>query len=90
MKLLFSSLLFLASPLMAHAVSSISTNAALAPYEEVPVDYISWCEDNKVMQTNQNGDVIVRADCTELRRTCKTSEYYRHARYIVTAMCEAQ
>lgn len=90
MKSLMVAMMLVAGPLMANAFSNASIDAAMAPREEIEVDYISWCEDNKVMATNKAGDVIVRADCTEHGRACKATQSYRGYKYVVTAMCEAQ
>lgn len=52
------------------------------------VDYLSWCEKNNVMMQNQDGQVYVRANCSEQGLKCKALESFRGFGRIMTASCE--
>lgn len=38
--------------------------------DEPQIQYISWCEDNKVVFENEKQQLIVQADCNQYQMTC--------------------
>lgn len=72
------------------AIAQASQEAALGfEPSEHQVQYLSWCEDNKVMTLARDGQLSVLANCSETGLTCKTLESYRGFGVIVTATCQA-
>lgn len=56
-------------------------------FDEMDIDYVSWCQKNQVMTQENNGDVTVLFDCTEREQKCRQYEMRRAHRMIVSAAC---
>ena len=57
---------------------------------DVEVDFLSWCDGDKVVAQNQEGKLYVRANCEDKGQTCKVYETRRLSRAMYTANCEAK
>ncbi|MFP5520595.1 MAG: hypothetical protein ACLGGX_11875 [Bdellovibrionia bacterium] len=66
MKKMIVAVLVLASSVAAQA-NDYSLNMA----DEV-VDYLSWCDQNKVVSMDDKGQMQVKADCSDEGLSCKT------------------
>lgn len=75
-------LVLCAAPAMAQdqVVSYINDN--------YPVDFLSWCDGNKVVAQNPEGKIYVRANCEEAGLVCKVYDAYRFGGVTYTANCE--
>lgn len=80
MKSLFMTVLLAAAPAMA----MIDGNQE---QDQSSVDYVSWCDNNNVIGQNSEGELELRANCTDAGLTCKTTQIYRLRRSIVSASC---
>lgn len=80
MKYLFMSLMFASAPAMA-------LTAGDSYSDEVVAEYFSWCEGNSVVSQDSQGQLYVRANCSDEGLTCKTRQVYRMNRTIVSAVC---
>ena len=67
-----------------------SENSITREYDEYNVEYLAWCDQNKVMTQNNKGETRVLADCSSNNTVCRTYHIYRHfgPGHIVTAACE--
>lgn len=55
--------------------------------QEVPTTYLSWCDGNAVIGQNDQGDLVVRANCSEQGKVCKSSLTYQEYGYVQSATC---
>jgi len=55
--------------------------------DQVPATYLSWCDHNSVIAQDSNGNLFVRANCSESGLQCKTSQIYRAQGSVVSASC---
>lgn len=85
MKTLIMALMLVSGSAMASISSDLALNASSGDYE---VNYISWCEKNNVMAQDDQGQVYVRANCSEEGLQCKAVESYRGFGKVVTATCQ--
>lgn len=44
--------------------------APIQMIDEPIVEYVSWCEDNKVVYENEKGEILVQADCNQYQSKC--------------------
>jgi hypothetical protein len=58
--------------------------------KDFQVEFLSWCQGEKVMQYNEKGEVVLRFDCAEYAQSCKTYQYTRWYRTTFVAACEKQ
>jgi hypothetical protein len=56
--------------------------------DDMQIDYLSWCEGNKVMGQNEAGKPYVRANCEDQGLVCKTYNAYQFNRVIYSAACD--
>lgn len=68
----------------AMAVDGFSTTVR----DEMQIDFLSWCEGNKVMAQTQNGTPYVRFNCADEGKVCKVYDAYQMNRVIYSAACE--
>lgn len=66
MKLVIIALLMVSGPAMAGRLAAV----------DVDMQYISWCEDNKVTALDDAGKYVVKADCSAEGLVCKGKPYY--------------
>ena len=78
MKTLIAAFVLLASPAFAYFQEGSTS--------EPDIHYLSWCDGNNVVAENSQGQLIVRAACTE-RQTCQTFTRYQIDRAIVIGSC---
>lgn len=83
MKTMIAALMLMSAPAMAQ-----SQDYSYSSQDDYQVDYISWCEDNNVMGQTSQGQVYVRANCSEQGLKCKAIQTYRGFRTTVTATCQ--
>lgn len=71
-------------------ISTLVSVSAFAgnPEDDFQIEFISWCEQEKVMHYNDKGDVEVRFDCAEYGQSCKTYSFTRWYRTTYVAACE--
>lgn len=56
---------------------------------DADIQYISWCEDNKVTALDDAGKYVVKADCTTEGLVCKGKPYYLgEGRSFFAASCQ--
>lgn len=56
---------------------------------QASIDYFSWCsDDNKVMQLDQDYQVITKVDCNDTNKQCKEYENPIGRNVAVFAVCE--
>ncbi|WII70640.1 hypothetical protein QJS83_09235 [Bdellovibrio sp. 22V] len=84
MKSLIVALMMVAGPAMAQYNSSEEISSRPDDFE---VLFLSWCENNNVMAEN-NGQVYVRANCSDAGLKCQAIETFRHNRTIFSASCQ--
>lgn len=56
--------------------------------DDLAIDYLSWCEGNKVMAQTQFGKNYVRFNCEDQGLVCKTYDAYQFNRVIYSAACD--
>lgn len=66
---------------------AFAQNQMMSAHDEPVVDYISWCDGNKVMGQDTAGNMYVRRVCEETHEECRTTSRYSMHRVIVTATC---
>lgn len=57
-------------------------------HAQASIDYFSWCSDNKIMQLDQDYNVIARVDCNDTQKQCKEYESPVGRNVAVFAVCE--
>lgn len=57
-------------------------------YDNYPVEFLSWCDGNKVVAQNPEGKLYVRANCEEAGLVCKVYDAYRFGSVFYSANCE--
>lgn len=55
--------------------------------DDFSVTYLSWCEKNNVMAQDSQGNVYVRANCSDQGLTCKAVSSYRGNSTVYAAAC---
>lgn len=75
MKMLFKALIVLAL---------ISPVLSVADFEP-EIQYLSWCQGNKIVAENESREIVVKADCGE--DTCKEFLRPMGAGYVSYAVC---
>lgn len=85
MKTLIMALMLVSGSAMAGVSSDLALNSGSGDFE---VSYLSWCEKNNVMSQDQNGQMYVRANCSDEGLQCKAVESYRGFGKVVTATCQ--
>ncbi|MEK2644123.1 hypothetical protein [Bdellovibrio sp. BCCA] len=86
MKAFIVAMMLVAGPAMAQI--NVQDETISSRPDDFEVEFLSWCEDNKVMGQNYStGAVELRADCSPQGLTCKTYNIFRMNRSIFTAAC---
>lgn len=49
--------------------------------------YLSWCEKNKVMNEDSEGNIRLVANCAAQNQICKPVSFYRGYHWVYTATC---
>jgi|GEM_PF-1216881 len=88
MKTMIAALLLIAGPAMAQV--SVDEVASSRVYDQLDVEFLSWCENNNVMAQDSKGQVTVRANCSQKNEVCRTYHTYHHHYTVVSAICQAQ
>lgn len=76
------------SLIIALVLVSGSAMAHVSQDADQQVNYLSWCEKNNVVAQAQDGQIYIRANCSESNLTCKAVETYRGFGKVVTATCQ--
>ncbi len=77
--------LLLSAALVLSASTSLASN-----YDDYFVDVLAWCEGNKVMTEDQNGNARVYADCEAKGHVCQAMSLEQMNRTVFTASCKPQ
>lgn len=70
-------------------ITSLTFSAALAGAynDDLNVVYLSWCDQQNVMQEDSSGRAVVRANCALDEKVCKSFETYKNRMVIFSAVC---
>lgn len=77
------------SKFMVVLAASLMSLSAFAghPDDDFRIEFLSWCEGDKVMQYNDKGEVVLRFDCAETQQSCRTYQMTRWYTTTVVAAC---
>ena len=58
--------------------------------DDLRLEFLSWCEGNKVMAENEEGKNYVRTNCEDQGQVCKVYDAYKFGTVLYSAACEAK
>lgn len=62
--------------------------SAFAQFDDMnDVEYVSWCQDNKIMNQTSSGANFIVFDCSEEEKVCRHFQRRLGHRLLVTAAC---
>lgn len=52
------------------------------------IDFLSWCDGNKVVAQTEEGKLYVRYNCEDQGKVCKVYDAYQMGRVLYSAACD--